>query len=98
MEQAEDPWLLEAKPDDLRWFTRSLKEPHYREYAYTFSATAHAGQMPPPGGWRTWLIMAGRGFGKTRAGAEWVRAVAEADPGARIALIGETEGAADGAS
>lgn len=38
--------------------------------------------------WRIWLIMAGRGFGKTRAGAEWVRAIAENDPTARIALIG----------
>ena len=29
-------------------------------------------QLPPPGPWRTWLMLAGRGFGKTRAGAEWV--------------------------
>ncbi|TXC68396.1 ATP-binding protein [Sphingorhabdus soli] len=34
-------------------------------------------QMAPDGAWATWLIMAGRGFGKTRAGAEWVRALAE---------------------
>ena len=32
------------------------------------------------------MIMAGRGFGKTRAGAEWVRQIAQADPTARIAL------------
>lgn len=30
-------------------------------------------QLPPPGDWRVWLVMAGRGFGKTRTGAEWVR-------------------------
>jgi predicted phage terminase large subunit-like protein len=30
-------------------------------------------QRPPSGDWRTWLILAGRGFGKTRTGAEWVR-------------------------
>lgn len=47
-------------------------------------------QFPPKGDWRTWLVMAGRGFGKTRAGAEWVRAVAKADPDARIALVGAT--------
>ncbi len=35
------------------------------------------GQGAPPGTWRTWLMMAGRGFGKTRAGAEWVRGIAE---------------------
>src|SRR5436309_933485 len=39
--------------------------------------------------WTTWLILGGRGAGKTRAGAEWVRAQAH-DPRARIALIGET--------
>lgn len=38
--------------------------------------------------WRIWLIMAGRGFGKTRAGAEWVRSIAHHNPDARIALIG----------
>lgn len=37
---------------------------------------AHAGQLPPEGEWHSWLILAGRGFGKTRAGAEWVRAIA----------------------
>jgi len=45
-------------------------------------------QMPPDGEWRVWLICAGRGFGKTRAGAEWVRDVARHDPAARIALVG----------
>jgi phage terminase large subunit-like protein len=52
-------------------------------------------QRPPEfaqggGPWTAWLILGGRGAGKTRAGAEWVRATA-ADPHARIALIGETE-------
>jgi phage terminase large subunit-like protein len=47
-------------------------------------------QKPPLGNWRVWLVMAGRGFGKTRMGAEWVFATAMANPGARIALIGAT--------
>lgn len=51
---------------------------------------AHQGQLPPKGQWQTWLILAGRGFGKTRAGAEWVRAQAQANPAARIALVGAT--------
>jgi hypothetical protein len=33
---------------------------------------SHGGQVAPAGDWRTWVLMAGRGFGKTRAGAEWV--------------------------
>ena len=52
---------------------------------------AHAGQLAPPGEWRVWLIRAGRGFGKTRAGAEWVSEIARSMPGARIALVGATE-------
>ena len=55
---------------------------------------AHAGQLPPDGEWLGWLILAGRGFGKTRAGAEWVRAIAENDPQARIALVGASLGEA----
>lgn len=47
-------------------------------------------QLPPEGDWRTWLVLAGRGFGKTRCGAEWVRARAEGHPGCRIALVGRT--------
>lgn len=46
-----------------------------------------AGRTP----WATWLILGGRGAGKTRAGAEWVRDVACNDAQARIALVGETE-------
>jgi phage terminase large subunit-like protein len=54
----------------------------------------HPGQRAPEGDWQRWLIMAGRGFGKTRAGAEWVRAIAENDPAARIALVAATLGEA----
>jgi phage terminase large subunit-like protein len=60
---------------------------------------AHDYQAPPEINehWTTWLLLGGRGAGKTRAGAEWVRNVALGNLGypggraARIALIGETE-------
>ena len=63
-------------------------------------------QRPPQGDWATWLVMGGRGSGKTRAGAEWVHGLAlAAGPRTdlRIALIAETLGDArevmiDGAS
>ncbi len=46
-------------------------------------------QIEPPGDWTIWLILAGRGFGKTRTGAEWV--IERIEAGARrIALVGET--------
>ncbi|MEI9803940.1 MAG: terminase family protein [Pseudolabrys sp.] len=61
-----------------------------------FGTLAHDHQLAPERAnsgqpWTTWLILGGRGAGKTRAGAEWVRGLAVGDPSARIALIGETE-------
>lgn len=51
-------------------------------------------QRPPDGAWRNWLLMGGRGSGKTRAGAEWVQALASAGSRSdlRIALVAETLG------
>ncbi|MEX0969551.1 MAG: terminase family protein [Paracoccaceae bacterium] len=64
---------------------------------WLFELWAVAGhQLPPKGDWSTWVIMGGRGAGKTRAGAEWVRAQVEgATPTARgkcrrVALVAET--------
>jgi phage terminase large subunit-like protein len=51
---------------------------------------AHPGQAPERDDWRQWLILAGRGFGKTRAGAEYVAEFARNNPGAAIALVGAT--------
>jgi phage terminase large subunit-like protein len=48
---------------------------------------ARRGQMEPGGEWRIWAIVAGRGFGKTRTGAEWVSQRARENPKARIALV-----------
>ncbi|MET0310347.1 MAG: terminase family protein [Sphingomonas sp.] len=69
---------------------QSLSQAQRRELEARWWRWAHAGQRAPAGDWRIWLIRAGRGFGKTRAGAEWVSAVARARPGARIALVGAT--------
>lgn len=54
---------------------------------------ARTEQRPPAGvDWLTWLFMAGRGAGKTRAGSEWVHRLARAFPGCRIALVSPTAG------
>jgi phage terminase large subunit-like protein len=53
---------------------------------------AHAAQRAPAGDWSTWLFQGGRGAGKTRAGAEWLAARAEASPGGAFALVGPTIG------
>ncbi len=47
-------------------------------------------QLPPPGDWRVWLLLAGRGFGKTRTGAELVRSWAASGETGRIALVAPT--------
>jgi len=57
---------------------------------YDWKFWARPNQMAPEGLWTTWLVLAGRGFGKTRMGAEWVRDLAEKHPGCRIALVAET--------
>lgn len=56
--------------------------------AWNWPTWARADQLPPAGKWSIWLIKAGRGWGKTRVGAEWIRSIAT--PGARIALVGAT--------
>lgn len=63
---------------------------------YHWPFWARPEQLPPPGDWTNWLILAGRGWGKTRTGAEWVRSVmcgktplARGTYG-RIAIVAET--------
>ena len=64
--------------------------PDVRELLGAWPFWADKRQLPPPGDWRIWLMMAGRGFGKTRAGAEWIRSLAERDGSLRIALVAAT--------
>lgn len=55
---------------------------------------ARPDQIAPDGDWDIWLVLSGRGWGKTRTGAEWVREMVDSGKAKRIALIAET--AADG--
>ncbi len=52
--------------------------------------TARANQLPPDGTWKTWMIMAGRGFGKTRSGAEYIRMRVQREDARRIVIAGPT--------
>lgn len=56
----------------------------------SFALTARVSQMPPPGDWRGWLVLGGRGAGKTRTGAEWIRFAANHGGCRAIALVGPT--------
>jgi phage terminase large subunit-like protein len=59
-------------------------------WRYDWAARARPEQLPPAGAWATWLILAGRGWGKTRTGAEFVRAEVEAGRMRRVAIVGRT--------
>ncbi|MDB5724858.1 MAG: ATP-binding protein [Novosphingobium sp.] len=75
-------------PEDVRLAKLRVFTPDERcELRQYWKVWARDQQLPPAGDWRTWLIMAGRGFGKTRAGSEWIRMVVDADPDARIAIV-----------
>ncbi len=80
-------WLADENDTVQQRIVAALNQEERNEFDYHWSMLARPAQLPPPGDWRTWLIMAGRGFGKTRAGAEWVRLVAESHCEARIALV-----------
>lgn len=77
-------------------FLSALSREELRALPYLFEFWALNHQIAPEGNWRTWVILGGRGAGKTRAGAEWVRTEVEGatpkDKGRSrmVALVGET--------
>ncbi|HEY8871552.1 MAG TPA: terminase family protein [Stellaceae bacterium] len=82
---------LASLPEPLRnKLVRSLTPEQALKIKYDWAYRARPGQLPPPGGWRVWLLLAGRGFGKTRTGAEFVRARVGARTARRIALVAPT--------
>lgn len=86
-----DHALKVADLSDAQWDGWNRKnQKGYPALAHHWPFWRRDDQTPPEGDWRCWLLLAGRGFGKTRTGAEWVRACAEADGNLRIALVGAT--------
>lgn len=82
--------LVEHATDDELQALALLLE----DAAYDWRSIARPEQLAPDGDWLTWLILAGRGWGKTRTGAEWVKDGHSQSllrqPGARWALVAET--------
>lgn len=64
---------LRAMGEDLESLLLQLGPAKAEELMYTWEFWARPQQIAPEGDWNTWFINAGRGFGKTRAGVEWVR-------------------------
>ena len=72
-------------------FIRSLSEEECNQLVHQWNGfLARPNQITPKGDWEIWLVMAGRGFGKTRTGAEWVREQVDKCGVKKIALVGET--------
>ena len=78
-----------SEPDAL---FRNLEPAHIQELLFDWRVWRRPKQATPPGDWTIWLILAGRGFGKTRTGAEWVREQVTQGKAARVALVGATAG------
>ncbi|MBW6505572.1 MAG: terminase family protein [Rhodobacteraceae bacterium] len=89
-------WLASAKPEEVDEFLAGLSDNALLALPWVFDFWALPHQVAPQGAWKSWVIMGGRGAGKTRAGAEWVRAQVEGarplDAGCarHVALVGET--------
>ena len=85
-------WLIWARDDQLPP-PDDVKEGFKEDLKANSPETSSTNQP-----WQNWLILGGRGAGKTRAGSEWVRAMAlgkapfASEPAKRIALVGETLG------
>lgn len=82
-------------PADVgRKLLKALPASAIKSWYFDWHFWARAHQKPPETDWRTWLLLGGRGCGKTRAGAEWVRgrvdAAIQAHRPIRIALVAPT--------
>jgi phage terminase large subunit-like protein len=85
-----EAYIASLGPEDLAKLDKLLG-PELSEIKWNWPAWARQNQLAPEGEWLTWLVLAGRGFGKTRCGAEWVRQEVTAKRASSIALIAETQ-------
>ena len=89
-------WIASAPSSVRTAFLDGLSDGALAALPWLFEFWALEHQLPPEGDWRSWVILGGRGAGKTRAGSEWVRAMVEGDrpgdPGRarHVGLVGET--------
>ena len=83
----------ELEPQEILELFESLSDEEATMLQYTWSFWARPQQLTPEfGDWLTWMILAGRGFGKTRSGAEFIRKLVENHGYRRIALVAEDAG------
>ncbi|HEX8469562.1 MAG TPA: terminase family protein [Brevundimonas sp.] len=83
--------LASLPPDSLASALASLTEAEAEQLLHDWRFTARPEQTAPEGDWQVWAYIAGRGAGKTRSGAEWVREKIKGGA-RRLALIAPTAG------
>ncbi len=82
-------YLASLSEEQRQLLIRSLNPADADALLYDWKLWARANQLAPKGDWSTWMIMSGRGWGKTRTGAEWIRERVQAGY-RRIGLIAKT--------
>src|ERR1700761_259422 len=94
MQTPEKPWNASSisllPPHARRNLVEGLNDDEARTLVEAWDFWAREEQLAPPGDWRIWLFMGGRGSGKTRAGAEWIAQGVREGRANRVALIGAT--------
>jgi phage terminase large subunit-like protein len=81
-------WLSSQPESIRRKILKDLTEDQLRELDYDWKFWARPNQLPPATDWSFWLLLAGRGFGKSRSGAEWIRS--QKNHVDRMALVAPT--------
>ena len=70
--------------------TQSERDALFEEFRTRWTLHARPEQLEPPGNWNIWLVMSGRGWGKTRVGAELVRKWVQSGTYGRLNLVART--------
>lgn len=78
--------------EEARYLLEHCTDDELEVLLYDWEFWARAEQISPPGDWTVWMAMAGRGWGKTRSGAEFVRDKVDQGTHGRIALVAATSG------
>lgn len=84
-------WFLSLSVEDRILFIDQLTDEQIEDYGRDWRVWARDEQLAPEGIWNTWLILAGRGYGKTRTGGETVQDFVKRGEWGRVCLIGQGE-------
>ena len=82
--------LASLPPEQLATFLKRTSDRELEAIEHDWGWWGRCNQQAPKGDWRTWLLLAGRGFGKTRSGAECIRDQVIHHGRRRIALVAPT--------